>query len=49
MPEIWEQCHRKSADQSLECLFDGAKKFSAGGLQNDDITAVVLKVPEETS
>ncbi len=48
MPELWKQCHKKSADESLECLFDGAKQFSANGLQNDDITAVVLKVPDAT-
>jgi len=46
LPEIWKQCKEKSADESLECLFDGAKQFSASGLQDDDITAVVLKVPD---
>jgi phosphoserine phosphatase RsbU/P len=46
MPEIWKQCQKKSADESLEWLFDGARQFSASGLQDDDITAVVLKVPD---
>jgi sigma-B regulation protein RsbU (phosphoserine phosphatase) len=49
MLEIWRQCRRKSADESLEFLFDGAKQFSADGLQNDDVTAVVLKIPEEAN
>ena len=44
--EIWEQCHRRSAKESLDFLFDEAARFSSNGHQDDDITAVVLKVAE---
>jgi stage II sporulation SpoE-like protein len=44
LSEIWQQCRSKSADESLDFLFEEAKRFSEGGLQKDDITAVVLKV-----
>ena len=44
--EIWHQCRRKSAEESLDYLFDGAVEFSRGGQSpHDDITAVVLKIP----
>jgi sigma-B regulation protein RsbU (phosphoserine phosphatase) len=44
--EIWHQCRGKSAEQSLDYLFEGAVKFSQGGhAPHDDITAVVLKIP----
>lgn len=42
--EIWRQCHGKSAKQSLDFLFDQASLFSRNGRQDDDITAVVLRV-----
>jgi sigma-B regulation protein RsbU (phosphoserine phosphatase) len=42
--EIWRQCRRKSASDSLDFLFDGAARFSLNGRQDDDVTAVVLKV-----
>jgi sigma-B regulation protein RsbU (phosphoserine phosphatase) len=46
MREIWQQCHRKSAKESLDLLFEEAARFSGEGRQEDDITAVVLKVAE---
>jgi sigma-B regulation protein RsbU (phosphoserine phosphatase) len=45
LPEIWHECGKKSAAESLEFLYRGVKEFSEGGAQHDDITAVVLKVP----
>jgi serine phosphatase RsbU (regulator of sigma subunit) len=44
--EIWQRCHRKPAKESLDLLFDEAARFSSNGRQDDDITAVVLKVAE---
>ena len=44
MGEIWKQCRTKSAAESLDLIFEGAKQFSESGRQHDDITAVVLKV-----
>jgi serine phosphatase RsbU (regulator of sigma subunit) len=45
LEQIWGQCRRKSAEESLELLFGAAIEFSEGGSeQHDDITAVVLKV-----
>ena len=44
MSEIWRQCRTKSAEESLDFLFEGAEQFSESGRQHDDITAVVLKV-----
>lgn len=42
---IWLQCRSRSAEESLELLFEEAHRFSQGGSeQQDDITAVVLKV-----
>lgn len=46
MREIWEQCHGKSTKESLDFLFEEAARFSGKGRQEDDITAVVLKVAE---
>jgi phosphoserine phosphatase RsbU/P len=43
--ETWGKCGWKSAAESLEVLFDGAKVFANGSPQLDDITAVVLKIP----
>lgn len=42
--EIWRQCWDKSAKESLDFLFEEAGRFSRDGRQNDDVTAVVLKV-----
>jgi phosphoserine phosphatase RsbU/P len=42
--ETLEQCRPKSAKELLDILFAEAKDFS-GGQQDDDITAVVLKLP----
>ena len=42
--ELWSACAPKSADESLDHLFEGAKSFSNGFQQHDDITAVALKV-----
>jgi sigma-B regulation protein RsbU (phosphoserine phosphatase) len=47
MGEIWSGCARKSADESLDYLFDGAKSFSCTPGQQDDITAIALRVPLE--
>jgi serine phosphatase RsbU (regulator of sigma subunit) len=48
MGELWSACGRKSADESLDHLFEGAKSFSSAPGQHDDITAVVLRVPVES-
>ena len=45
--ELWSACARKSADESLDYLFAGAKSFSDTLGQHDDITAVALTVPQE--
>ena len=42
--EIWAQCHCQSAHDSLDRLFAQAARFSQNGCQDDDVTAVVLKV-----
>ena len=44
--KVWQQCWRRSARLSLDFLFDQASRFSANGKQDDDVTAVVLKVAE---
>jgi len=46
LSEIWRQCACKSAGDSLDLLFEEAMRFSRNGRQDDDVTAVVLKVPE---
>src|ERR1700690_3397928 len=46
LAEIWRQCRCKSARGSLDLLFEEATSFSHHGRQDDDVTAVVLKVPE---
>jgi serine phosphatase RsbU (regulator of sigma subunit) len=43
--ELWCECTRKTADESLDHLFEGAKSFSNGSGAQDDVTAVALKVP----
>ena len=45
MDEIWGPCREVSADESLQCLLHEAKNFVVGGIQQDDITAVALKIP----
>lgn len=42
--EVWAQCHRKSATDSVNFVFDRQFAFSDGTAPHDDITAVVLKV-----
>ncbi len=42
--EIWAQCERKSATESVDFVFHHQMAFSAGIAPHDDITAVVLKV-----
>jgi phosphoserine phosphatase RsbU/P len=44
MAEVWAQCERKSAAESVDFIFDHQMAFSAGVAPHDDITAVVLKV-----
>jgi phosphoserine phosphatase RsbU/P len=46
LPETWSNCAQKSADESLDILFEGVKHFSPQSAQKDDITAVALKVPD---
>lgn len=46
LQEVWGECGWLSADESLAYLFDAAKTFSQGARQHDDMTAVVLKVPQ---
>ncbi len=45
--EIWNQCRSKSADESLDFIFDEVQSFSGAGRRHDDITAIALKVPME--
>jgi sigma-B regulation protein RsbU (phosphoserine phosphatase) len=44
MEEVWTQCRRKSATESVDFVFDHQLAFSNGNPPHDDITAVVLKV-----
>lgn len=44
LPEVWYGCRGRSAEETLDCLFDGVKEFAGGGVQHDDITVVILKV-----
>src|ERR1035437_5636752 len=44
MEEVWMQCWRKSATESVDFVFDRQLAFSNGNPPHDDITAVVLKV-----
>jgi serine phosphatase RsbU (regulator of sigma subunit) len=43
--KTWSNCAQKSADESLDLLFEGVKQFALHSEQKDDITAVALKVP----
>jgi sigma-B regulation protein RsbU (phosphoserine phosphatase) len=46
--QAWGRCRCKSAEESLDFLFEEAVKFTAGSkLPHDDITAVALKVSPE--
>lgn len=47
--EIWNQCRCRSADESLDFLFDEVQMFSGTGRRHDDITAIALKVPLESA
>src|ERR1039458_1921578 len=44
MNEVWAQCRRKSAAESVDFVVDRLLAFSDGAAPHDDITAVVLKV-----
>lgn len=44
MEEVWTECRRKSATESLDFVFDRRLAFCDGRRPDDDITAVVLKV-----
>jgi len=44
MEKVWAQCHRKSATESVDFVFDCRLAFSDGIAPHDDITAVALKV-----
>ena len=43
LAEVWLQCRRKSATESVDFVFDRQSAFSNGNSPHDDITAVVLK------
>lgn len=43
--EVWTKCRGRSAEDSLDNLFEGARSFSQGVSPHDDITAVALRVP----
>ena len=45
MPRTWAQCRCRSAEASLDYLFDRFHAFSKDGGQLDDVTAVVLTIP----
>jgi len=44
--KIWQRSRRFSADESVDMLFDELHVFSSGAPRHDDVTAVVLKIPE---
>jgi sigma-B regulation protein RsbU (phosphoserine phosphatase) len=43
LKEVWAQCCRKSATESVEFLLNRVLAFSDGAPPHDDITVVVLK------
>lgn len=43
--EVWTKCRGRSAEDSLDYLFEGARNFSQGVNPHDDITTVALRVP----
>jgi serine phosphatase RsbU (regulator of sigma subunit) len=46
LSEIWKMSLGKTAEESLDFLFEEAGRFSEGvHAQQDDITAIVLKIP----
>ncbi|HXA56647.1 MAG TPA: PP2C family protein-serine/threonine phosphatase [Candidatus Acidoferrum sp.] len=46
LAEIWKSSLGRSAEEALERLFEEAQRFSSGARnRHDDITAIVLKVP----
>lgn len=45
LPESWARCWHKSADESLKFLFDRLNTFADGSSADDDVTALVLRVP----
>lgn len=46
LADVWRTSSRKSAEEALDLLFEEAQRFANGAhARNDDITAVVLKVP----
>ncbi len=44
MENIWAECRRKSASESVDFVLDRQMLFSSGFAPQDDITAVALKV-----
>lgn len=45
LAQVWQECHNKSADESLGFVFEEARLFSEDGSeQRDDITALALRV-----
>jgi phosphoserine phosphatase RsbU/P len=45
MGRTWAQCRCRSAEASLDYLFDRFHAFSKGSGQLDDVTAIVLTIP----
>jgi serine phosphatase RsbU (regulator of sigma subunit) len=43
--DVWAECRGRSAEDSLDYLFQGARDFSEGVNPHDDITTVALRVP----
>jgi len=43
LPELWQRCRARSAQQTLDLLFEGIREFGAGARQHDDLTVVVVK------
>jgi serine phosphatase RsbU (regulator of sigma subunit) len=43
--DVWAKCRGRSAEDSLDYLFEGARSFSQGVNLHDDITTVALRVP----
>jgi len=47
LAEIWAKCAAQSAEEALDFVFEEAAQFSSRGrAAQDDITAIVLKVPQ---
>jgi serine phosphatase RsbU (regulator of sigma subunit) len=44
MLEVVRQNRQASAREIIHSLYAAAREFSAGGIQRDDITAIVVKV-----